>query len=237
MNFLQEKLSKYVHGKFIQIPSIAFKRYRPYPREASREILSRLQLRSKFICHVGQFESAGYPRLTLEAFGKIAHRPRFKSFDLLLMNVSQDQVNSLKARAETLGLSHRVCIVEKPSAADIPLLLSACSLAVFSGDEFLSESVAVNVLATGCTALSLGRFGLSDLLLPAISLSSTVDSKAVAEEISSLLFNVERRDSQMKLGFQLSEEVSQKHRSEFVNQFTKITKETKPLSTIEASLS
>jgi glycosyltransferase involved in cell wall biosynthesis len=177
--------------------------FHPYPKDASAELLDRLGIHGRFFLFLGDIGASSDCLVTLEAFAKIAHRPRVKSLNAVLVGPASSSVSSVRKRIEELGLTHRVVILENTEARTLPLLLSAAQFAIHPEPSQESPVLLLKALASACPVIVPSLRLRDSRFKPAVYACHQDDPKALAEAITEMLSEPELRDGLVKAGTEI----------------------------------
>lgn len=216
--------SRFGHMKAsIEVVSPAIgEEFHPYPREASRDLLERNGIRSKFLVYWSMPESSRVSQalVALEAFAKIARRPRIKSMQLVLAGLDDHGSRPLRRRVRELELEHRVVWVDGIAHSEWPLWLSAAQLAIVTGSGDESIEAVLRAMACACPVILPNSKTWDTRLEGAVMHCREMDPKALAEAVTRLLAEAELRDELVHEGQQIVADYSWKRRgSEFLRAF------------------
>lgn len=192
----------------------------PYPRDATRDLLEYKGLKGRYFLVLGGTGSSPSQALvSLEAFSKIAHRPRLKSVQCVFMGETAASVQTLKKRAMDLGLDHRVRFEPLPPLDERPLWYSSALFAVASDSANGSPLALVRAMACGCPLILTAGAVLDARLKSAVFPCFGGDPKMLAEAMTKIVADSELRDSLVNEGLETAQAFSWERR---VKEFTKI---------------
>lgn len=199
--FLLETRVPGLKTKIEVLPPAVGEEFRPYPKDASKELLESHGVKGRYFVLLGDLASASSCMVSLEAFAKIAHRPRMKSVSCVLINAcSPGTMAALKRRATELKLDHRVIVLDGVPLTELPLWLSNALFAVAASGGEENPTSLMRALAAGCP-LVVPAFRLFDAKLKSAVLQChDSDPKSLAEAMSRLIAEPELRDTLVREG-------------------------------------
>lgn len=189
-------------GKIRVVSPAVGHEFHPYPKDASKELLERHSVKGRYFLFLGPPRTSVSPALvTLEAFAKIAHRPRMKSVACVFASPSAPAV---RRRVTELGIDHRVVFLDDVSLTDLPLWLSNAQFAVTADLDDDAPLALLRALASGCPVIAPGTVGIEAEMKSAVLPCHAADPKALAEAMTRLLADAELRDGLVKEGLEIA---------------------------------
>lgn len=200
---LESRLTK-LKSRVEVIPPAVGEEYHPYPKDAGRELFERRGVKGRFALYFGL--GGALPSLTmvaLEAFAKIAHRPRMKSVQFIVVGSSGLALIPLKKRVEELELSHRVCFMDEIAATEWPLWLSSAQFAICPEEHEMFLHTLLKALGSGCPMIVPTEKLKETFVHEAILTCQVSDPKSLAETMTRVLAEPELRDALVKEGLEV----------------------------------
>lgn len=179
--------------------------FHPYPKDAGRELFERHGVKGRFVLFLGTTGlNSSSLMVALEAFSKIAHRPRMKSIHFIAITPNRLTLIPLRKRVEELGLAHRVCFVDEIPLAELPLWLSGAQFAMCPEQGDVAANLLLRALASGCPVIVPSQKLCDSLMRHAVLQCHDSDPKSLAEAMTRVLAEPELRDGLVKEGLELS---------------------------------